>query len=77
MNESMSRQILERLQSGFHPRSLRIGKDVDQVRVQSIEIPLVIDRSVFPIIPDCLILNVYKKEANFIKAANPDLYGKK
>ncbi|KAF2771993.1 glucose-methanol-choline oxidoreductase-like protein [Teratosphaeria nubilosa] len=83
----MDRQILERLQTGFHPcGTARLSKDIGQgvvdphLKVHGVKNLRVIDASVFPIIPDCRIQNpvymVAEKGADLIKAEYPDLFGR-
>lgn len=64
-DEAMNRQILERLQTGFHPCGTnRLSQSIDQgvvdshLRVHGAKSLRVIDASVFPRIPDCRIQNV-------------------
>ena len=84
-DEAMTRQILERSQTGFHPcGTCRLGKDIKQgvvnpkLQVHGVKKLRVIDASVFPVIPDCRIQNdvymVAEKGSDMIKAAYPDLY---
>jgi choline dehydrogenase len=87
-DEAMRKQILERVQTGYHPcGSMRIGKDIShgvvdgELKVFGAKRLRVVDASVFPIIPDCRIQNdvymVGEKAADMIKAAHADLYGAK
>jgi choline dehydrogenase len=84
-DEAMNKQILERVQTGYHPcGTLRIGKDINHgvvdsnLRVYGVKKLRVSDASVFPLIPDCRIQNdvymVGEKAADLIKGAHPDLY---
>ncbi|KAI1495377.1 hypothetical protein F5X96DRAFT_613216 [Biscogniauxia mediterranea] len=84
-DEAMTRQILERSQTGFHPcGTARMSKDVRQgvvdgeLKVHGVDSLRVIDASVIPVIPDCRIQNsvymVAEKGADMIKAAHPELY---
>lgn len=84
-DEAMNQQILERMQTGYHPcGTARLGKDIEQgvvdahLRVHGVQKLRVIDASVFPVIPDCRIQNdvymVAEKGADMIKSEYPDLY---
>ena len=86
-DEAMNQQILERMQTGYHPcGTARLGKDIEQgvvdahLRVHGVQKLRVIDASVFPVIPDCRIQNdvymVAEKGADMIKSEYPDLYKK-
>jgi choline dehydrogenase len=84
-DQAMDRQILERMQTGYHPcGSLRLGKDISHgvvdshLQVHGTKNLRVSDASIFPLIPDCRIQNdvymVGEKAADFIKQSHPDLY---
>jgi len=84
-DEAMTKMILERSQTGFHPcGTCRLSADISQgvvsskLKVHGVNGLRVIDASIFPVIPDCRIQNVVymvaEKGADMIKADHPSLF---
>jgi choline dehydrogenase len=62
----MTRQILERAQTGYHPYgTCRLGKDIKQgvvdlkLQVYGVSSLRIMDASIFPVVPDCKIRKVF------------------